>query len=68
MHHYVHFKRYEDIIASLSKSNKTILQKAVLLWNGSEIKLDETEVEKLPQATQDALTLLLEKSGYTRVN
>ena len=68
MHHYIHYKRYEDIMASLSKTNKTILQKAVLVWNGKEIKLDETELEKLPKSARDDITILLEKSGYTSVD
>lgn len=65
MHHYIHFKKYEDIHHSLSKANKIILQKAVLFWNSQEIKLDEIELAKLPQKAQNDINILLEKSGYT---
>ena len=66
MHHYTHFKTYEDIHASLSKSDKKILQKSILIWNGKEIKLNETQLKKLPQTTQDEISILLEKSGYIK--
>jgi hypothetical protein len=65
MHQYTHYKRYEDIHNSLSKANQKILQKAVLFWNGKEIKLDEIELAKLPKSARDDINILLEKSGYS---
>ena len=67
-HHYNKFKRYEDIYNSLSTANKAILQKAVLTWNDKKIDLDETEIAKLPQSTQNDIATLLEKTGFTSDN
>tara|TARA_R110002020_G_scaffold416216_1_gene625502 strand:+ start:156 stop:362 length:207 start_codon:yes stop_codon:yes gene_type:complete len=64
-HHYTHYKRYEEIVNNLSKSNLAILQKALLKWNDKEIEINETEFTKLPQVTKDEINLLIEKLGYT---
>ena len=64
-HHYTHYKRYEEIVNNLSKSNLAILQKALLKWNNQEIEINEIEFTKLPQVTQDELHLVIEKLGYT---
>ena len=64
-HHYTHYKRYEEIVNNLSKSNLAILQKALLKWNNQEIEINETEFAKLPQVTKDEINLLIEKLGYT---
>ena len=69
-HTFTHYKTYEDIFKELGDGSETLtanqetFRKTFPLWEDNEIKVDDNELAKLPQSTQNDIATLLEKMGF----